>query len=237
MSVDSKTRVLVFVDEANITTSASRHFNKTIDWIKFREYLVNYGGKPRELVEMAIYVGLPPTISTWVERRVAKFNYCHRLRTMGFMVYQKNGQPRNHGHFKANVDVMMAIDAIDMTLRIKPDSVILVTGDADFGHLALTIRRQGIKVEVASTPQAMSNELRASANSFIDLTDLLATFEDYRSPSVQGELDVIVKNPIPAPILANDHDFYPEAEVCGVGEGADAERPPTNADTYLAITN
>jgi uncharacterized LabA/DUF88 family protein len=172
----SKSRLLVFVDEANVTRAASKNFNKNFDWLRFRDYITNYGETPRELVEMVVYVGLPPNLPEWMEKRDSKLHYVHWLKSQGFLVYEKNGQPRPNW-FKANVDVIMAIDAIDLSLRIKPDIVVLVTGDADFAHLALTIRREGIKVEVASVPQTLSSELRTSANSIIDLTDIFHSFE------------------------------------------------------------
>jgi uncharacterized LabA/DUF88 family protein len=200
MRNDSKARVLVFVDEANITLSATRNFNKSIDWLKFRQHLENYGERPREIVEMVIYSGLPPATGEWADRRQAKRNYIQHLKSMGFLVYEKTGQSRGNGYFKANVDVVMAIDAMDLTQRIKPDTVILVTGDADFAHLALTIRRQGIKVEVASIPQTLSFDLRNSANDVIDLSDLIAGFDDYRPAGAGGQpLEVIIKTPVPAP--------------------------------------
>ncbi|MDR2199577.1 MAG: NYN domain-containing protein [Deltaproteobacteria bacterium] len=182
--MSEKSRLLVFVDEANVTRAASKNFNKNFDWLRFRDYITNYGDSPRELVEMVVYVGLPPPLAEWMDKRESKLHYVHWLKSQGFLVYEKNGQPRPNW-FKANVDVIMAIDAIDLSLRIKPDIVVLVTGDADFAHLALTIRREGIKVEVASVPQTLSSELRTSANGFIDLTDIFNSFEplDASEPS------------------------------------------------------
>lgn len=174
-----KTRLLVFVDEANVTRAASKNFKRNFDWIKFRDHLESGLGEERQLVEMVIYVGLPPATPEWMEKREAKRHYIHWLRSQGFMVYEKSGQPRANGWYKANVDVIMAIDAIDLSLRIKPDTVVLVTGDADFAHLALTIRREGIKVEVASVPQTLSSELKTSASSIIDLSDLFLSFEPF----------------------------------------------------------
>lgn len=175
-----KSRMLAFVDEANVTRAASKNFKRNFDWLKFRDHLVNYGGG-RDLIEMVIYVGLPPATPEWLEKREAKRHYIHWLRSQGFLVYEKNGQPRPNGWYKANVDVIMAIDAVELTLRIKPDLVVLVTGDADFAHLALTIRREGIKVEVASVPQTLATELRASANEFIDLSELFTSFDPFEN--------------------------------------------------------
>jgi len=177
--MQNKSRILVFVDEANVTRAASKNFKRNFDWLKFRDYLENGIGQDRQLVEMVIYVGLPPATQEWMDKREAKRHYIHWLRSQGFLVYEKSGQPRTNGWYKANVDVIMAIDAIDLSLRIKPDTVTLVTGDADFAHLALTIRREGIKVEVASVPQTLSSELRTSASSVIDLTDLFLSFEPF----------------------------------------------------------
>jgi len=54
--------------------------------------------------------------------------------------------------------------------------VVLVTGDADFAHLALQLRRRGIRVEVASVAQNLGSALKASANEIIDLAPLFNSF-------------------------------------------------------------
>jgi len=89
----------------------------------------------------------------------------------------KDGAPAEEGHYKANVDVMMAIDALDLAVEMNPDIVILVTGDADFASLATKLRRRGIRVEVASVAQNLGGVLKAAANAVIDLAPLFRTFE------------------------------------------------------------
>src|SRR5205807_7795939 len=81
------------------------------------------------------------------------------------------------GHYKANVDVMMAIDALELSIEMRPDLVILVTGDADFAYLVIKLRRHGIRVEVASVAANLGNTLRSAANGVIDLAPLFRTFE------------------------------------------------------------
>lgn len=176
-----KNRFLVFVDESNAAGTAAKMFRRSFDWLAFRNYLVAQAGEDYDLVEMVIYVGLPPATPEWADRRKAKLGYIHWLRGNGFLVVEKAGQPRPVG-FKADVAVVMAIDAIDLTLRIKPDMVILVTGDADFAYLATTIRREGVEVRVASVQQVLSTELRSSANGFIDLATMFNSF-----PPLDGE--------------------------------------------------
>jgi len=173
-------RVLVLVDESNVVGSA-KLLNKKIDWPKFRDFLLGASQDgSRELVEMVVYVGLPPVADAWAEARKRKLGFVHYLRTQGFLVVTKDGTPRGED-YKANVDVMMGIDAMAISARIQPDIVVLVTGDADFAHLATELRRNGIKVEVAATKAALGAQLQSSANMVIELDRILTTFEDLYS--------------------------------------------------------
>src|SRR5215216_890437 len=173
--VHARSRVLVLVDESNIGSSV-RTAGRGLDWLKLRDFLAgpNTG---RDLVEMVVYAGLPPAIATWQEERDRKNKFIHWLRSNGFMVVTKDGAPAEEGHYKANVEVMMAIDALELSIEMRPDVVILVTGDADFAYLATKLRRHGIRVEVASVAANLGNILKSAANNVIDLAPLFRTFE------------------------------------------------------------
>jgi uncharacterized LabA/DUF88 family protein len=131
----------------------------------------------RELIEMVVYAGLPPAMPIWQEERDKKNKFMQWLRSNGFMVVTKDGSPAEEGRYKANVDVMMAIDALELSVEMQPDVVILVTGDTDFAYLAIKLRRRGIRVEVASVSQNLGSILRSAANEVIDLAPLFRTFE------------------------------------------------------------
>jgi uncharacterized LabA/DUF88 family protein len=171
----ARPRLLVLVDESNISSSV-RTAGRGLDWLKLRDFLAgpNTG---RELIEMVVYAGLPPPIPIWQEERDKKSKFMQWLRSNGFMVVTKDGAPAEEGRYKANVDVMMAIDALELSIEIRPDVVILVTGDADFAYLAIKLRRHGIRVEVASVAANLGNNLRSAANEVIDLAALFRTFE------------------------------------------------------------
>jgi uncharacterized LabA/DUF88 family protein len=181
----ARSRVLVFVDESNVVSSV-RTAGRGLDWLKLRETLAgeNTG---RELIEMVVYAGLPPAIPAWQEERDKKNKFLHWLRSNGFLVVTKDGSPAEEGHYKANVDVMMAIDAVELSVEIRPDVVILVTGDADFAYLALHLRRRGIRVEVASVAPNLGSGLKTAANEVIDLSPLFRTFAlmDVQDPAAQ----------------------------------------------------
>jgi uncharacterized LabA/DUF88 family protein len=168
----STRRVLVFVDESNVTSSAKTS-NRKLDWERLRDFLV----RERELIEMVVYAGLPPAMTEWQAERDKKNKFLHWLRSHGFLVVTKDGAPQDEAHYKANVDVLMAIDAVELSVEIRPDVVVLVTGDADFAHLALQLRRRGIRVEVASIAQTLGAGLKTAANEVVDLAPLLATFD------------------------------------------------------------
>src|SRR4030095_11250886 len=168
-------RLLILVDESNVGSSV-RTAGRGLDWLKLREFLAgpNTG---RALIDVVVYAGLPPALPAWQEEREKKNKFMHWLRSNGFMVVTKDGAPAEEGHYKANVDVMMAIDALELSIEMRADVVSLVTGDADFAYLAIKLRRHGIRVEVASVAANLGNILRSAANDVIDLAPLFRTFE------------------------------------------------------------
>ena len=171
----ARSRVLVLVDESNVGSSV-RTAGRGLDWLKLRNFLAGPDTE-RDLIEMVVYAGLPPAIPMWQDERDKKNKFVHWLRSNGFLVVTKDGAPAEEGHYKANVDVMMAIDALELSMEMRPDVVILVTGDADFAYLAIKLRRHGIRVEVASVAANLGNMLRSAANNVIDLAELFRTFE------------------------------------------------------------
>jgi uncharacterized LabA/DUF88 family protein len=185
--------LLVLVDESNIGSSV-RTAGRGLDWLKLRDFLAG-PATGRDLIEMVVYAGLPPAMATWQEERDKKNKFVQWLRTNGFMVVTKDGSPAEEGRYKANVDVMMAIDALELSVEMRPDVVILVTGDADFAYLVTKLRRRGIRVEVASVAPNLGNMLRAAASEVIDLAELFRTFE---MKNVQDSATPVAREPQPS---------------------------------------
>lgn len=169
------TRVLVLVDESNVVSSAWTA-KRNLDWLKLRDFLCD-AECGRMLIEMVVYVGLPPAMPSWQAERDKKNKFIHWLRSNGFLVVTKDGSPADEGHYKSNVDVMLAVDAIELSAAMQPDVVTLVTGDADFAYLALELRRRGIRVEAASVAANLGSGLKSAVNEVTDLAPLLETFE------------------------------------------------------------
>src|ERR1700738_2440945 len=118
LNISARQRVLVLVDESNVGSSV-RTAGRGLDWLKLRDFLSgpNTG---RELIEMIVYAGLPPAMSIWQEERDKKNKFMQWLRANGFMVVTKDGSPAEEGRYKANVDVMWAIDALALLVGLRP---------------------------------------------------------------------------------------------------------------------
>lgn len=75
---------------------------------------------------------------------------------------------------KGNMDIELAVDAMEMASRI--DHMVLFSGDGDFRPLVAGIQRQGVRVSVVSTirstPPMIADELRRQADNFIELDEL-----------------------------------------------------------------
>ncbi len=69
----SPRRVLIFVDESNVTSSA-KVSNRKLDWIKLRDFLVG----ERALLEMVVYAGLPPAMTEWQAERDRENKFLHQ---------------------------------------------------------------------------------------------------------------------------------------------------------------
>lgn len=169
-------RVMIIADGDN-AFMAAQNFNRKINWHKVRDYLAD-PKEGRELIEMVIYLGLPPARERFEEQRKSKEKFIYWARSNGFLVVAKEGKAKGDD-YENNVDVVMAIDAIELALEIKPDIVVLVTGDSDFAYLAEKLRRRGIRVEVASVEQSLGSELKNSANSVVDLTEVFDKFDQH----------------------------------------------------------
>jgi len=81
--------VLVFVDESNVVSSV-RALGRKLDWLMLRDHLAD-ADEGRELIEMVIYAGLPPSMPEWQSEREKKNKFLHWLRSNGFLVVTKDG--------------------------------------------------------------------------------------------------------------------------------------------------
>jgi uncharacterized LabA/DUF88 family protein len=171
-------RVMILADGDNIFMAA-QSFNRKVNWDKLRDYLAD-PKEGRELIESVIYIGVPPDKERFEEQRKSKEKFVYWAKSNGFLVVTKEGKAKGE-EYESNVDIVMAMDAIELALEVKPDIIVLVTGDSDFAYLAQKLRRRGIRIEVASVEQSLGSELKNAANSIMDLTEVFDRFDAHDS--------------------------------------------------------
>jgi hypothetical protein len=69
---------------------------------------------------MVVSAGLPPAMAEWQAERDRKDKFLHWLRAHGFLVVTEEGAPADEAHYKANVDVLLAIDAVELSTAMAP---------------------------------------------------------------------------------------------------------------------
>lgn len=155
-------RVGVFVDAANIELACDR-MRARFDWRKILDMVT----KDRVLVRAIAYspVHDDPGVSIETQRFVEPFL------DKGFKVVTKALKRFADGTIKANVDIELALDVIEMLDRL--DVVVLASGDGDFQRLVEVLQSKGIRVEVAAVGTSTASNLRHAADKFIDLQSKL----------------------------------------------------------------
>jgi hypothetical protein len=90
------------------------------------------------------------------------------LQKAGYLVTTKLGTYAGDS-YKCDFDVEMTIDIIRMAHIIRPDIIVIGTGDSDFIPVVTELRKMGIRVEVAAFNSSMSKRLKLNTSGFIDL--------------------------------------------------------------------
>ena len=161
-------KIAVFIDGANLyATTKALGFD--IDYKRLLNEFQSRGTLLRALYYTAIiedqeYSTVRPLID-WLD-----YN--------GYTVVTKAAkefvEPAGRRRLKGNMDIELAIDAMELAEHI--DEMVLFSGDGDFRSLVAAMQRHGVRVTVISTiatqPPMIADELRRQADVFIDLREL-----------------------------------------------------------------
>lgn len=151
-------RVGIFVDAANVELASDR-LRARFDWKKILNLLTH----DRQLVRAIAYspVHDDPGVSIETQRFVEPFL------DKGYKVVTKPLKRFADGSIKANVDIELALDVLEMCDRL--DVVVLISGDGDFQRLVEVVQSKGIRVEVVAVGSSTASNLRHAADHFMDL--------------------------------------------------------------------
>ena len=153
-------KVVVFLDYANINAAGSQR-KCPVDYGQLLGYLAD-PEEGRFLQEAFAYVPIDPRREHAMDERLRE------LWDMGYLVKSKVGTIAGQS-YKCDFDVEMTLDMSRMAYELKPDIVVLASGDGDFVPVVLELRSKGVRVEVAAYNESMSGLLRHRCSGFIDL--------------------------------------------------------------------
>lgn len=157
-------KVAVFLDYANLNR-ASADAGCEVDQAALLQYLADER-EGRFLQAAFAYVPIDP------RQEHARDAVIEDLWNKGYVVKKKVGTIAGSS-YKCDFDVEMTLDISRVVNDIKPDIVVMITGDCDFIPVVLELRNKGIRVEVASFGVAMSHLLKNRCSGFIDLDYLV----------------------------------------------------------------
>ena len=152
-----KEKVVFFLDYANINRAA-REKRFRLDY----HHLLHYVGEGRFLLDAHCYVPINPRNEHRLDGVVEE------LWRSGYIVTTKMGTIAG-GTYKCNFDVEITMDVLKVVYQVKPDIIVLASGDSDFVPLIQEVRKSGIRVEVAAFEESAGIDILLKCSGFIDL--------------------------------------------------------------------
>lgn len=150
-------RVGVFIDTQNMYYSARNLFKRKVNF----KNIVKDAVGDRKLIRAVAYV-----VSTETGDEQPFFE---ALEKAGIELRRKELMEYSSGHKKADWDVGLAIDVVQMLDSL--DVVVIVSGDGDFEPLVDHIRSRGRMAEIMAFGQTTSSKLRGVGCHYTDLSE------------------------------------------------------------------
>ena len=146
-------KIAIFVDVQNIYYTTRDAYQRQFNYRKLWERVSQQG----EIVTAIAYA---------TDRSIdSQIKFQDALRHIGFTVKLKPYITRKDGTAKADWDVGITIDVLDMTKDV--DTVILLSGDGDFDLLLEKIKKDyGVKTEVYGVPELTANTVKNTVDAF-----------------------------------------------------------------------
>lgn len=159
-----KETVVLFLDYANVNR-AGKEKRYRLDYHDLLQYI----GEDRFLIDAHCYVPIDPRNEHRRDREVEE------LWRSGYIVTTKRGNIAG-GSYKCNFDVEITMDILRVTYQVKPDIIVLASGDSDFVPLIQEVRKSGVRVEVAAFEETAGTDITLKCSGFIDLAEY---YEEY----------------------------------------------------------
>jgi len=151
-------KIVVINDFAN-TNAACSNANIKLEAAQLLDYVV----ADRFLIEGHSFVPIDPRNPQAMDAIIEE------QWKAGFIVHSKIGAFAGNS-YKCDYDVEITLALMRIAEQVKPDIIVLLSGDKDFIPVILELRQRGIRVEVGSFPGvSAAREVMLKASGFIDL--------------------------------------------------------------------
>jgi uncharacterized LabA/DUF88 family protein len=151
-------RVVVIIDGASLFYSTSQ-LGIEIDYKKLLHHLTIGGSLLRAL----FYTGCDAS-------NEKQKGFLLWMRHHGFRVMQKELNRLPDGTRKANLEVEMAIDM--MQLASHCDTIVLISGNGELAYAVELVAKTGVQVEIVSLRTMLSERLLDVCDRYVDLADI-----------------------------------------------------------------
>ena len=161
---NKENRVMIFIDLRNILSSVamSQSFPFKTDFYSLARLLAGN----RNVLAAYVFDG---TMGDDEDSAARTRKFHDYLRYNGFRVIERNSV---EGREQKEVDVAMACEMLVHALRDNYDVAIVISGDRDFVPAIQHVQSAGKIVEVAAFRNSASEELRRTADKYIELESL-----------------------------------------------------------------
>jgi uncharacterized LabA/DUF88 family protein len=149
---------MIFVDGSNLLYTAQM-MGIDVDYLRLVDVLV---GRDK-LIRVNFYAGID-------NENVTSVGWQTFMKRTGFKLTTKQVISYADGKQKANCDVEMAVDMIN--LASSYDTCILVSGDGDLTYAVNTLVNKGKQVEVYGNRYNTNEQLLNAADRFVDLESI-----------------------------------------------------------------
>ncbi|GAC1349835.1 MAG: hypothetical protein NVSMB27_26660 [Ktedonobacteraceae bacterium] len=176
-----KEKVVFFLDYANINRAA-REKRCRMDY----HDLLQYVGEDRFLIDAHCYVPTNPRNEHRLDGEIEE------LWRSGYIVTTKVGSIAG-GTYKCNFDVEITMDMLKVVYQVKPDIIVLASGDSDFVSLIQEVRKSGVRVEVAAFEETAGADILRKCSGFINLAVYYAGYLAAQNGEQSADRDRVEK--------------------------------------------
>ncbi|MDY6788565.1 MAG: NYN domain-containing protein [Candidatus Nanohaloarchaea archaeon] len=161
-------RIMIFIDGSNLFFGAKIYEDSlSIDFKSLREMLA----ADRDLRRAYYYGSIDP------EENPDQVKFYDFLQHNGFKTIIEPVRERKGSKIEKGADTGLVTDMLSLGFQDSYDTAIIVSGDADFKRAIQVVQSRGLRVEIASFRENLSNEIQKTADKSIILNNHVEKFK------------------------------------------------------------